>query len=142
MFLEIAYALFVSQIILILLLMSPIPMRIKQFIIKFSTYASINFYTKIVLTITVAVMFGLFCENLFTVLKYTDIRHTFSDSILTTMYSNKHEIMLKLFRAQRNMYLTFFINFNWLVIYSIQKFINLINNLTSQMPPRERVEIH
>lgn len=134
MFLELAYALFVTQIVLISLLVSPISMRVKQYIIRLCTYLVTNFYTKILCTIIVFIMLGLFFENLFNVLKYVDIRHSFSDTILTTLYSNKQEIMLRLFRVQRNMYLTFIVNFNWLVIYSIQKFINIIiiNNLSIQ----------
>lgn len=131
MFLVIAYSFFIAQILTILFLISPVSIRIKRYIIEKTVSLSGNIYIKTLFMIGVAIMSGLFVENLLTVLKYNGIRHEFSDTILTTAYASKYEIMLKLFRSQRNMYLTFIINFNWIIIYSIQKLIKHVYNLES-----------
>lgn len=75
-------------------------------------------------------MFGLFVENLLTVWRYADLKNEVSDA-MTAAIGSKHEILMKLFRAERNAYLTFIINFNWLVLYGIQNFIGTICRLES-----------
>ena len=127
MFLALAYVLFLFQIVTILLLISPLPIRIRHYISELSNLITNNFYIKIIFFIGVAIMLGLFVENLMTVIRYDGIIHNFSDTILTNVYAGKHEIMLKLFRAQRNMYLTFIVNFNWVIIFGIQMLIRIIH---------------
>lgn len=72
-------------------------------------------------------MMGLFAESLWSVMRYDEMKN---DGIVDPgIINHKHEIMLKLFRSQRNMYLTFIVNFNWIVLYGIRKFIYRIYTL-------------
>lgn len=122
MFLELAYFLFISQVIAILLMVLPIPIKIKRSIIESIAHLTNNVYVKITCFIIVVAMLGLFFENLSTVMRYSNILSlsTYSNN------SNKIEIMLKLYRAQRNMYLTFIVNFNWFIIYGFRKLTNAL----------------
>jgi len=75
-------------------------------------------------------VFGLLIENLMTMWKYADRKNEIIDTI-TPVIGNKHEILMKLFRAERNAYLTFIVNFNWMVLYGIHHFIITICHLES-----------
>ena len=136
MFLTLAYGLFIFQAIALLLLILPIPIRIRRYVTESVVAMSDSFYLRTAFTIIAMIMFGLFVENLVTVYKYDALRHDLSDILLNHAIPGKHEVLLKLFRAQRNLYLTFMVNFNWLVMYGIYKFIRTIHHLESLLKTR------
>jgi hypothetical protein len=127
MFLDIAYGIFLMQIGVILALILPVSIKFKKHLIDLISMALKNFYVKITMIVVMVVMFGLYCENFMTSHKYSDIKGELDESLsagsLMGMGMGKQEILIKMFRAQRNMYLTFFVNFGWIIIYGLHKFI-------------------
>ena len=124
MFLQIAYALFIIQTIAICVLILPIPIRIRRIVIELATFVTKDFRIKCCITVVILVMFGLYIENFLASQKYSDFKYDISETVKSVSKAiNQHEIMLKLYRAQRNMYLMFIVNFNWVVLYGLQSFI-------------------
>jgi hypothetical protein len=128
MFLSLAYVLFILQTFIILFLILPIPIKVKnalsELVAKLMKYMCMRY----MLIILVIIMFGLYIENLIASFKYSDIKE---DSVtlpltMATSVINKNDILLKMYRAQRNMYLTFCINFNWIIMYGLNSFVTKI----------------
>lgn len=94
-----------------------------------------NYYCRITLLLICIVALGFFAESMITIRKYNDIREDINDTVLST-YKGKHEVLLKLFRAQRNAYLTFGVIFNWVIIYNIISFLTTIDYLTARLPAK------
>lgn len=133
MFLTLAYSLFIFQVIIISLLILPIGIRIKHNATNFVATKLNNFHLKTIFAIIVIVIVGLFIENLIIAFRYDALRHDLTNALSNHVISSssKHEILLKLFGAQRNLYLTFTVNFNWIVMYTIHKYIQIIHRLES-----------
>ena len=125
MFLTIAFVVFAVQSLTILLLVLPIPIKLRRSITELAMSLAKNKYLRFVLMALVLFIFGLFVENLLTVLRYDGFKQDINDINFTTI-NGKHEVLMKLFRAQRNMYLTFIVNFNWIVLFGIHGFITTI----------------
>lgn len=123
MFLQLTFGLLMMQIIAILIMILPIPTRIKNYFAQIMISLSENFVIRTILLMLVIMGVGLFMENGMSAYKYDRL---YEQIHLTSPISGINEILLKLFRAQRNMYLTFFVNFNWIVIYGFYKFIKKI----------------
>jgi hypothetical protein len=124
MLLTIAYVVYIIQIVTISLLMLPIPIKFRKSVTELAIKAINNYYVRIFVTALILFMVGSFVENLYTSLKYDDVRYETAETIATS--SMKHELLMKLFRAQRNVYLTFSVNFNWVVLWGINRFIKTI----------------
>jgi|SRR5579872_4177566 len=133
MFLSLAYGLFIMQLILIVVLLVPTVHCLKQRLINIMSMICGNYHCRLVLSLIVIIAFGLFAENMKTISRYNDIRDDFDEASMST-YKGKHEVLLKLFRAQRNAYLTFGVMFNWLIIYSILNLLITIDQLTARLP--------
>ena len=131
MFLTLAYCVFIVQIFIISLSIIPISIKIRRNIVEFGIRIFNNISMRIFLMIIMCIMVGLFVENFYNVSRYTELKQDLDETNMMTMVGNKCEIMLKLFRAQRNMYLTFIVNFNWIILYGIHEFINTIYVLES-----------
>lgn len=130
MFLSIAYLIFLAQVAAISLLILPIPIKLRRSVTDLVTSLFRNTYVRFGMMLLMFVMLGLFVENLLTVWRYADLKNEIGD-VMNSAIGGKHEILMKLFRAERNAYLTFIINFNWLVLYGIQNFITAICRLES-----------
>lgn len=130
MFLSLAFGILVVQIGLILFLTLPVPIRLRRVVINGWNLLFESAWIRTGLTILVIIVFGLFAENMITTFKYSEYAHHVSDTFTSTVVANgKHEIYLKLLRAQRNMYLTFCVNFNWIILYSLAGLISKIGDL-------------
>lgn len=126
MFLTLGFAISVLQMVLITLLIVPIPSSFKSFLINMIRYVISNI--KIVFLILVILTLGSFFENLFAALRYSSLNLDYSE-VITVSVVGKHELMMKLFRAQRNTYLMLMVNFNWFVLYGLYKFITSLYSL-------------
>lgn len=84
------------------------------------------------LCVLILVTIGLFIENVNLAIRYSDIKYDIDDHLITKTVSNKHEVLIKMFRAQRNMYLTFFVNFNWIIVCGIHQLFVIIGDLTDK----------
>lgn len=124
MFLGFIYVLFVIQIIAILFLILPFPNKFKRsFILKIQILVHNNNYVKIMIVAIVLIVTGLFIESLWNIYKYDGIRLELDEANYAITYGGKQDILLKLFRAQRNAYLTFMVTFNWIVLYGLDNLI-------------------
>lgn len=136
MLLTIAYVVYIAQIVTISLLMLPIQIKLRKSVTEIAIKAMNNYYVRLIVIALILLMIGLFVENLYTSLKYADVRYETAEVIATS--SVRHETLMKLFRAQRNVYLTFSVNFNWVVLWGIQRFIKTIYLLgTDQLNNKE-----
>jgi hypothetical protein len=127
MFLTIAYTTFLVQTSTIIFLLLPVPLKLKKLITNIFEKVLSNKYAKFVLVPLIAMTLGLYVESIYNSLRYESIRYETIDSI--TANAGKNELLVKLFRSQRNMYLTFIVNFYWLILFGIYRFINNIIDL-------------
>lgn len=137
MFLSLAFGLFIAQIFVIVALLVPTVYCLKQYLTNIMSKLYGNYHCRLVLLFISIVALGFFAESMMTIRRYDDIREDFNDATLST-YKGKHEVLLKLFRAQRNAYLTFGVIFNWIIIYSILNFLTTIEQLIARLPSPTR----
>ena len=129
MFLNIAYMLFIFQIFAVIFLMLPLPSRIRTMLFDFLVRIKTNLYIRCIVTVVMLIVIGLFVENLMTTLKYSETKTSTSMIMIDSMNMNpmtivnRNEMLIKLYRAQRNIYLTFNVIFNWIIIYRFYGFI-------------------
>lgn len=123
MFLTIAYFVFVLQIATILPLILSLPIKIRRSLTEMFTYFVKNVYVRYLFIVIGMILLFLFAENLLAVWRYSQLKTELSDAVGIGVTSGKHEILMKLIRAQRNMYLTFFVNFNMIVLYGLKSLI-------------------
>lgn len=71
----------------------------------------------------IVIILGIFCESLWGIYKYDGIRQEFNEVMNGITFGGKCDVLLKLFRAQRNAYLTFMVSFNWIVLYGLDNLI-------------------
>jgi len=128
-----AYITLIFQIGLIVLTVLPFPNRMKKTIAEFIVKMGSNGFVKVFFYMLVGVMFLLFVDNLRTEYKYEAMKHEIDRAVATSAtVGGKHETLMNLFRAQRNVYLTFMANFNWFVLYGFYMFIKKIHLLETQ----------
>lgn len=124
MFLGFIYAIFVIQIIVILFLILPLSNRFKRISIsKIHCIIHSNVYVKIIIIAIILLIIGLLIESVWNIYKYDGIREEYNEIVYGLTYGGKQDVLLKLFRAQRNAYLTFMVSFNWIVLYGLDNLI-------------------
>lgn len=142
MFLSLAYCIFVAQIVTITTLILPLPIKVRETIARLCANTHKHTYLRPLMFMLFMLMAGLFCENILTSWKCESLRLVHNDGGAPLSLAGKHENMEKLYRAQRNMYLTFSVVFNWIVLYGICGLINSIYESTVHKKITDAVEAY
>jgi hypothetical protein len=115
----------------------PVPNKMKNYLMQTVLDLSNNQIVKTLVYMTIMSVFGLFIESMIATYRYDAIRlDTVRSGIVNV--SNHTDILVKLFRSQRNMYMAFVVNFNWCVMYGMYEYIKRVTNLEE----RVRIQMH
>lgn len=133
MFLTLVYFVLIFQVAFISLLLLPISTKIRHNLIRLASFIVSNQIIRAMMFVLIIITFGLFIENIRMELRYSNIKDDFDDKIVSGTVSNKHEVLIKMFRAQRNTYLTFFANFNWIIVYGLHQLFVIISNYEARL---------
>lgn len=126
MFLTIAYTVFLAQTFIIAILLLPVPLKLKKIMTKLFENTVNNTYAKFVLMALIVMTLGLYIESLYSSYRYAGIRHEADELNTGSIVLARNELLVKLFRSQRNMYLTFIVNFYWLILFGIYRYVKNI----------------